>query len=1292
MRKSLASSLLAVTLVTLPGTTTPVFAQDSAQEREDRGFLAGLLEDNLSGAGRAVVIDGFRGALSSRATIDRMTIADDQGIWLTLNNITLDWNRAALLLGRVSVNELKADEIIIARKPVVEESADIPSAEATPFALPELPVSVNIGQLTATRIELGEPILGEALEGRLEAQASLAGGDGQVSLLFERTDTGPAGVVKLSGSYANATRQLALDLEASEGEGGITSRLMGLPGTPSVDLAVKGMGPLDDFAATLNLSSDGQPRLEGSFSLKGTDDGAQGFVLDLGGDVAPLFLPEYATFFGDSIHLKTEGARSAQGVLTLDTLDLETRALNLQGSGTIAADGMPEKLDLALQMGLGDGTAVLLPIGGEGKTYVDSADLTMRFDAGAGSGWRTSGHLLGLRLDAMTSSRIEFLGTGQIARDPEGNRVDGKVIYGVHDLVMADPSLAQALGGWLNGHVVFDWQQGGDGLRLPEIVVRGDGRRLDGSVTVTGLSSTMEVASKAQVQLTDLSQFSDLAGRPLSGSGTFALDGSLTPLSGAFDGQVTVDGQDLALGIEQVDNLLKGASHVSVSALRDESGTTLRSLEATARTLQLSGSGKAASLGTDLTLDLAFSDLSVLGGGYGGGLQGKARVTGTVENGTLTLDATGTYLAINQPEADALLRGQTLLGITITRAGEVIRIDRADIQNPQAEVSATGTVTGTEDPVFDLAAQVRAGNLSVIGRGYRGALDANASVKGTMANAQLLANATGTNLAIGQAQADRLLAGNSTLSADLALVDGALRINNARVQNPQLSVEATGHADGNARRIELNARLANLAILQPELPGAVTVTGTAIEDASGTRLDISATGPGQIDARLQGTLAPGYGGGDLTVRGSAQAVLANAFLDPRAISGLLNYDLRLNGPLQLTSVSGRVTLANGRVVDPDLAFAIERLNVTANLSGGQVRLNADAGLSTEGRLTASGTIGLQAPYNADLVAEAKWALLRDPSLYEVRTNGRVTIRGPLTGGAMIAGRIDVVEAELRIPSTGFGGIGAIPDLRHFNEPVNVRRTRSRAGADAVPAAASSASSTSRPFGLDLRIIAPNRMFIRGRGLDAELGGALHLTGTTANVIPSGGFQLIRGRLDILGRRLDLSEATMQMEGNFVPDLTIVATSQSDDIAVSVRIEGPATDPDVTFTSSPELPQEEVLARLLFNRGLENISALQAAQLANAVMNLAGGGAVGVVDRLRTGFGLDNLDVQMDGTGGASVAAGKYLSKNLYTEVGVDQKGDTTLNLNLDVSRSVTVRARAASDGDSGLGVFFERNY
>ena len=61
-----------------------------------------------------------------------------------LNGIRLDWSRSALLAGEVSVNELTADEIIVARKPVVP--ADTPAPEAGGFSLPELPVSITIGR------------------------------------------------------------------------------------------------------------------------------------------------------------------------------------------------------------------------------------------------------------------------------------------------------------------------------------------------------------------------------------------------------------------------------------------------------------------------------------------------------------------------------------------------------------------------------------------------------------------------------------------------------------------------------------------------------------------------------------------------------------------------------------------------------------------------------------------------------------------------------------------------------------------------------------------------------------------------------------------------------------------------------------------------------------------------------------------------------------------------------------------------------------------------------------------
>ena len=130
----------------------------------------------------------------------------------------------------------------------------------------------------------------------------------------------------------------------------------------------------------------------------------------------------------------------------------------------------------------------------------------------------------------------------------------------------------------------------------------------------------------------------------------------------------------------------------------------------------------------------------------------------------------------------------------------------------------------------------------------------------------------------------------------------------------------------------------------------------------------------------------------------------------------------------------------------------------------------------------------------------------------------------------------------------------------------------------------------------------------------------------AAIVPTGAIQLIRGRLDLFGKRLTLSEASLALEGDLVPYITVVAANETDGVTSMVRIEGPADAPEVTFSSVPELPQEEVLAWLLFGRGLQTISVLQAAELANAVAVLAGRGGEGIIGKLRRGFGFDDLDV------------------------------------------------------------------
>jgi translocation and assembly module TamB len=266
-------------------------------------------------------------------------------------------------------------------------------------------------------------------------------------------------------------------------------------------------------------------------------------------------------------------------------------------------------------------------------------------------------------------------------------------------------------------------------------------------------------------------------------------------------------------------------------------------------------------------------------------------------------------------------------------------------------------------------------------------------------------------------------------------------------------------------------------------------------------------------------------------------------------------------------------------------------------------------------------------------------------------------------------------------------VGLLPQIRHINPPDYVTETRRRAGLIAREEA-----DPGPGIGLDVTIRAPNRIFVRGRGLDAELGGSLRVQGTTTNVIPSGTFQLQRGRLDILGQRLTLTTGLIDLRGAFDPYLEFVAETEAEDMTVRVIIRGLASAPEIIFTSSPELPQEEVVARLIFGRGIDDISPFQAAQLAAAVATLTGGLDGGLFGGVRNALGLSNLDVTSTTSGATAFTAGAYISENVYSEVTADSEGNQKIDLNLDLSRSVTVRGSVGTDGDTGVGIFFERDY
>lgn len=1257
-------------------------------QTDDRGIIQAFLEDNLSSAGREVRIEGFAGALSSRATIERLTIADGRGVWITLTGVVLDWNRSALLSGRVEVNELAADGIVIDRAPEPDPAA-LPSPEAPGFALPELPVSVRIDRLSAPRIVLAPAVLGQPVNGALRGSVGLAGGEGQASLRLDRLDPGQTGLIALDASYSNSSRQLVLSLTAAEEAGGLAVTLLGVPGAPAADLTLSGAGPLSAFAATLRLATDGVPRIEGALRLGDDGDGGTRFQAELGGDVAAVLLPAHAAFFGPAVRLEAAGTRAADGALAVGRLSLQARSLTLEGAMRLAPDGLPLAADVTGRLADPAGGPVMLPISAGRPTRVAGADLSLRFDAARGEGFEATVGLTGLARDDLAADEVRLTAAGTVARTPAGRRIAADLRLSGEGLAPADPALAAALGDRIRGRAQVDWAEGTGGVAVQGLSLTGGDYALTMDGLVRGLGTGYRVEGTAGLSAADLSRFAGLAGVPLRGAARASATGGGSPLGGDFDVTLGATAEGLALGIPELDALLRGPSTVALTARRDAGGTRVEGLDLRAGGGRISGEGQIASTGGRLALRLGLPDLAVLGTGYRGGLDADLTFEGSAAAGRATLRGTGNDIASARLDLGRLLAGRSALDIAAGWQGDRVTIDRATAETPQARLA----LTGAADPAgSDLRLDASLADLGDLRPGMAGALSATARFTGTAKAGRLAVDATGRNLAIGQAEADRLLGGEARLAADLALTGGRIGIERADLTTRQVTLTAQGTATAERRDVTLSGRLANLALLVPEFPGPLTLNGTIRQTAAGTAVDLRATGPGRIDAGVAGTLSPGLDRAALTIRGTALAALANPFLGERSLAGGLSFDLRMDGRPGLAALSGPVRLSGGRLADPGLRFSVIGIEAVATLGGGAARIAGSAGLSSGGRLSAEGRVGLAAPFAADLAIRLDGATLRDPMLYRSTADADLRLTGPLTGTPLLSGQVRLGETEVQVPSTGFGGAGLLPGLRHIAEPPPVRATRARAGLLGGAQAGGGGGGGAGDVALDVTVSAPGRVFLRGRGLDAELGGSVMLRGTTSAVQPVGAFDLIRGRLDLLGRRLTLSRARIDLQGDLVPMLDIAATTAAEGVTTAVGITGRADDPVVRFTSSPALPEEEVLARLLFGQGLENLSALQAAQLAAAVATLAGRGGEGIVGRLRKGFALDDLDIATDAQGAATLRAGKYLTENVYSDVEIDSEGQSRINLNLDIRPGLTVRGSAGSDGSTGIGLFLERDY
>ncbi|MEJ6389893.1 translocation/assembly module TamB domain-containing protein [Gymnodinialimonas ulvae] len=1194
---------------------TSLFAQD-----DDRSRLVRFLEEQLSdGAARQISIDGFRGVLSSEAQLDRLTISDADGVWLTLENATLNWSRSALLTGALEVDALTADRLEILRPPLPDDSVELADAEATPFALPDLPVSIELGQLAIAEVVLGEAILGQPATLAVEGSAQLIGGAGSTDIALSRLD-GPGGSFTLSAAYDNANRDLALALQLSEPANGLAADLLGLPGRPDLSLSIDGAGPITDFTSQITLQTDGEDRFAGQVISSTADDGDQLVTVDLGGDIRPLLLPDYQDFFGADTRLQAQVRQQVEGGVMLEELELASAAFTLGGTLALTPGGLPDVVDLSGRIAPPDGDRVRLPVGGT-EANLASADLVISFDRAADDAFSLIVDLAGLTVDdlAIQSGELRFEGAADIT-DAGLDAAAAEFSAALSGVQHDDPALAETLGDRISLTSNLSWINGAP-LILSDLIFQSGDVALAGAISAQSGENSVNVTLDLAAEIAELSRFAALANQPLDGAANVTLSGGVEPLSGAFDLAIDGTGTDLRFVDALPSQIFAGNTQLSANVTRSTGGLTLRAL--TLQNAELNLTGEASVTSGDTDASLAFDLREV--GYFTDILSGPVAITADVaRTGTAPFDV------------DVALTGPNQIAATTTGS-------------------------------FD----AESGDF---------ALDVAASAEG---------------LNVGNGIPPQLLSGRTELSAVAARTGDVLSLTDLSLRNPELTLSGEASVSPTISRVDVDARLANVGLFTDALSGPVSADALLTrqgEDPWQVAADLG--GPGGMNANVAGRVGLPNGTVDLRLNGQAPLALANQYIQPRSIRGTLGFDLAMLGTPGIPALSGRLFSNDARVSAPTLALAVENLDLNAQISGGQLNLNANGALSTGGQLTTQGTINLISPgIDGQINVALVDGRIIDPTLYDARiSRADLSISGPLARGPRVSGDITLGESEIRVPEASLAGSAAIPNIRHIGETPEERATRRFAGLLGRGATGAS-SGGSATTALDISINAPGRIFLRGRGIDAEFGGAIRLFGTTANVIPTGQFELVRGRLSVLGTRLDFVEGQATLQGSFDPFLRLAAVSRASGYQITIGVEGPASNPDITFSSDPSLPQDEVLAQLLFGRSVSGLSPLQLLQLADAATSLAGGSTnSGFIAGLRDGLGLDDLDLSTDDQGNAAVTAGRYLSENIYTDVTINAEGDADLSLNIDLTPNFTARGSVGSDGNSSIGIFFEQDY
>jgi translocation and assembly module TamB len=439
----------------------------------------------------------------------------------------------------------------------------------------------------------------------------------------------------------------------------------------------------------------------------------------------------------------------------------------------------------------------------------------------------------------------------------------------------------------------------------------------------------------------------------------------------------------------------------------------------------------------------------------------------------------------------------------------------------------------------------------------------------------------------------------------------------------------------------------------------------------------------QLSAQGQAPLAAD-GNVDMKINGKIDVGLMNAFLEARGqhATGKLEIDAAVTGVVAAPQIAGTLDLKDGKF--NDYGRGVSLTDIAAQIVGNEAGLEIKSftAAAAPGTVSMNGRVGiLQKGVPVDLAITARNAQPLVSKLITSNLNADLTVKGAARERLDVAGTMELNKTLIGIPN-GLPLNVAVLDVRRRGQKPVVKPEKPLI------------------IGLNVSVHAPQNIQVEGRGLEARMHGDLRVRGTTESPLVSGGFDLDRGTFSLATSRLNITEGRVSFNGaglqnKIDPTLDFTAQATFGDTTAIMRITGLADAPVFDFTSNPNnKSQDEIMALLLFGAPVQQLTPLQLAQVGAALASLSGvgGGGLNPLVKIQKSLGLDRLSIgagttnaQTGQDSGASIEAGRYVSKRVYIEAKQSTAGASQLEADIDLTKRLRLQTRLGNGTASVQG-------